>query len=252
MPYEINPSRRRSFRPHLLLSFRFVALHSKIQHTEKKDLINQRFIRSFWSEWRDLNPRHPAPKRRRDRFSIGKQSLPALSVPVKILSGAHVSTVSARSGSRYGRICGHKRNRLRETKTRKRFFVPLIDVAQLLVCCLFHPFIPNMFLIIGFASAHRAGTMYFSFCKSPGLAVRPCENILLPANAPENTDLSVNSAAALHAVISAVSVQLYCLLDSFCRLQESSRIWTLLQATWLPRIIIMLHNKIFLRYWFAV
>lgn len=61
-----------------------------------------------------MNPRHPAPKRRRERFFIGKQSLPARSVPEKMLSGALISTVSARSGSRYGRICGHKQNRSRK------------------------------------------------------------------------------------------------------------------------------------------
>lgn len=55
-----------------------------------------------------MNPRHPAPKRRRNRFSIEKQSFPALPVPEKILSGALVSTVSARSGSRYGQTCGQK------------------------------------------------------------------------------------------------------------------------------------------------
>lgn len=77
-----------------------------------------------------MNPRHPAPKRRRERFSIGKQTFPAPSVPVKILSGALVSTVSARSGSRYGRRCGHKQNRSRkpfDRGGRERLYVTSVE-----------------------------------------------------------------------------------------------------------------------------
>ena len=61
-----------------------------------------------------MNPRHLAPKPLQDLFFVAVWTFPARSVPRNLLSGAHTSTVSARSGPRYGRICGHKQNRSRK------------------------------------------------------------------------------------------------------------------------------------------
>ena len=87
---------------------------SYVEKTKSRRIMSSCGYLCYWSEWRDSNPRHPAPKRRRERFSIGEQPLPALSVPQKILSGALISIVSTRSKSRYGQTCGQKQNRSRQ------------------------------------------------------------------------------------------------------------------------------------------
>ena len=68
-----------------------------------------------------------------------------------------------------------------------------------------------------------------------GGTVLPREDIRFPSKLAEDSLLTMDRAHALFAVVTAISVQLYSLLDSSGRLQESSRKHALLQATYLPR-----------------
>ena len=71
--------------------------------------------------------------------------------------------------------------------------------------------------------------------KSSGGATRPCGNKLFASKLAEDSLLTMDCAHALFTVVTAVSVQLYSLLDSSGHLQESSRKHALLQAAYLPR-----------------
>ena len=77
--------------------------------------------------------------------------------------------------------------------------------------------------------------MDFALGKSSGGATRPCGNKLFASKLAEDSLLTMDCAHALFTVVTAVSVQLYSLLDSSGRLQESSRKHALLQAAYLPR-----------------
>ena len=55
-----------------------------------------------------------APKPFQDLFFVTVSSFSARSVPIKMLSGALISTVPAHSKLRYGQTCGQKQNRSRQ------------------------------------------------------------------------------------------------------------------------------------------
>lgn len=79
--------------------------------------------------------------------------------------------------------------------------------------------------------------------KSSGGAMRPCGDKLIASKLAEDSLLAMDRAHALFTIVTAVSVQLYSLLDSSGRLQESSRKYALLQATYLPkRKTVMTHH----------
>lgn len=63
----------------------------------------------------------------------------------------------------------------------------------------------------------------------------PHKDILFSPKLAENRFLAVDRTHALFAIVTAVSVQSYSLLDSSGRLQESSRKRALVQAAYLPR-----------------
>ena len=60
----------------------------------------------FWSEWRDSNSRHPAPKELLELFSNIFRSFLVPFIPEKILFRTLVSTVSVYSKAVYGQKCG--------------------------------------------------------------------------------------------------------------------------------------------------
>ena len=93
-----SPRRRRSSAPHFV--FR-VSLRIKNKRWQKPSLI-------FWSEWRDSNSRHPAPKKLWELFSNIFRSFLAPFIPEKLLFRTLVSTVSMCSKPGYGQICGQK------------------------------------------------------------------------------------------------------------------------------------------------
>lgn len=97
------------------------------------------------------------------------------------------------------------------------------------------PLIPNLWIIIRFSAAHPAGAVDLPLGKSSGGATRPCRDKLFASKLAEDSLLAMDRAHALFTVVTAISVQLYSLLDSSGRLQESSRKHALLQATYLPR-----------------
>ena len=68
-----------------------------------------------------------------------------------------------------------------------------------------------------------------------GGAVFPRKDIFFSAQPAEDRLLAEDRTLTLPAVVTAVSVQLYSLLDCSDRLQEPSRKQVLLQATYLPR-----------------
>ena len=68
-----------------------------------------------------------------------------------------------------------------------------------------------------------------------GSAARPRRNELFASKLTENRFLVMDRTLTLLTVVTAASVQLYSLLDSSGRLQESARKHTLLQAAYLPR-----------------
>ena len=118
----------------------------------------------------------------------------------------------------------------------KRFLCArLLEFQQLLSGIYCRPLILNLWIIIRFSTAHPAGAVDFALGKSSGGATRPCGNKLFASKLAEDSLLAMDRAHALFAVVTAISVQLYSLLDSSGRLQESSRKHALLQATYLPR-----------------
>ena len=62
--------------------------------------------RGRWSEWRDSNSRHPAPKYLVELFSNIFCSFLAPLIPEMLLFKTLVSTVSMYSKPGYGQICG--------------------------------------------------------------------------------------------------------------------------------------------------
>ena len=118
----------------------------------------------------------------------------------------------------------------------KRFLsVKLLDFQQLLSGIYCRPLIPNLWIIIRFSATHPAGTVDFALGQPSGGATRPCGDKLIASNLAEDSLLAMDRAHALFTVVTAISVQLYSLLDSSGRLQELSRKHALLQATYLPR-----------------
>ena len=111
----------------------------------------------------------------------------------------------------------------------------LLEFQQLLSGIYCRPLIPNLWIIIRFSAAHPAGAVDLPLGKSSGGATRPCRDKLFASKLAEDSLLAMDRAHALFTVVTAISVQLYSLLDSSGRLQESSRKHALLQATYLPR-----------------
>lgn len=111
----------------------------------------------------------------------------------------------------------------------------LLNFQQLLSGIYCRLLIPNLWIIIRFSAAHPAGAVNLALGKSSGGATRPCGDKLFASKLAEDSLLAMDCAHALFAVVTAISVQLYSLLDSSGRLQESSRKHALLQAAYLPR-----------------
>lgn len=77
--------------------------------------------------------------------------------------------------------------------------------------------------------------MDFALGQPSGGATRPCGDKLFASKLAEDSLLTMDRAHTLFTIVTAVSVQLYSLLDSSGRLQESSRKHALLQAAYVPR-----------------
>lgn len=77
--------------------------------------------------------------------------------------------------------------------------------------------------------------MDFALGQPSGGATRPCGDKLIASKLAEDSLLAMDCAHTLFTIVTAASVQLYSLLDSSGRLQESSRKHALLQAAYLPR-----------------
>ena len=114
-------------------------------------------------------------------------------------------------------------------------FVVLLDLPQLISGVHCHPLIPERRIVIRLFAAHPAGAVDLALCKTSWRSPRPCVDVRFTADSAKNTFLATNGAPALLAIVTAVSVQLRSLLDSSGRLQETSRNYALLQATYLPR-----------------
>ena len=78
-----------------------------LQSNKKCYKPQKRFI-AFWSEWRDSNSRHSAPKYLVELFSNIFRSFLAPFIPEKLLFETLVSVVSMYSKPSYGQICGQK------------------------------------------------------------------------------------------------------------------------------------------------
>lgn len=159
----------------------------------------------------------------------------------QIFFDALKSAVSTCSSPDCGQIWGQKRfltrgGRCLPIPAGKRFLCArLLEFQQLLSGIYCRPLIPNLWIIIRFSAAHPAGTVNLALGKSSGGATRPRGDKLFASKLAEDSLLTMDCAHALFTVVTAISVQLYSLLDSSGRLQESSRKHALLQATYLPR-----------------
>ena len=182
-----------------------------------------------------------SPKRLNSIFSGTFQWFLTISTTFHSLFAALNSTVSECSGADCGQIWGQKRFLTRGGRcllipAGKRFLCArLLEFQQLLSGIYCRPLIPNLWIIIRFSAAHPAGAVDLPLGKSSGGATRPCRDKLFASKLAEDSLLAMDRAHALFTVVTAISVQLYSLLDSSGRLQESSRKHALLQATYLPR-----------------
>ena len=72
-------------------------------------------------------------------------------------------------------------------------------------CLLAGTFVPNCGVIIALGTAHGAGSVDFTFCKSSEGPVSPCVQALLSSKTIENVALTPNGSFPLTAIIAAVS-----------------------------------------------